>query len=248
MNKLAIAGAASLMFAAGPVLAESRPDTGNVPASAHIGVVAGGIIGALLGGPPGAIAGAALGGYTGERTHEAGRVPALHARNAELTLERDGLASQRERLQADLAETRRSLALEREAAAESANAAALARGLEFGVGFRTDSAEPPELETDGLAALAALVNAVPELVVHLDGYADPRGSNAHNLKLSIDRAEAIRSRLVALGVDGGRIHAAGHGALAPPAAPGADDPDAWAFERRVSIRLGLDEDRLAARP
>lgn len=245
MNKLPLAGAASVLLLAGPALAGSRPDTVGVPLGAHIGVVAGGIIGALLGGPPGAIAGAALGGYTGERTHEAGKVETLQANNAALSAERDRLASEGESLQADLAQTRRKLALEHEAAAEVASAAALAHGLEFGVGFRTDSAEPPDLETDGLAALAALVNAVPELEVQLDGYADPRGSEEHNLRLSTERAEAIRRRLVELGVGADRIRVAGHGATT---SADAADPDAWAFERRVSIRLGLSEDRLAARP
>ena len=245
MSQFPLAGAASLLLVAGPALAASRPDTVDVPVSAHVGVVAGGIIGALLGGPPGALAGAALGGYTGERTHEAGKVESLQASNAALSVERDRLASERESLQADLAQTRRKLALEHEAAAEVASAAALAHGLAFGVGFRTDSAEPPDLETDGLAALAALVNAVPELEVQLDGYADPRGTEDHNLQLSTERAEAIRRRLVELGVDAGRIRVAGHGATT---SADAADPDAWAFERRVSIRLGLSEDRLAARP
>jgi OOP family OmpA-OmpF porin len=49
----------------------------------------------------------------------------------------------------------------------------------------------------------------------LAGYTDSRGSAAYNLKLSEDRAEAIKTYLVAKGVDETKIQAQGHGKANP---------------------------------
>lgn len=139
------------------------------------------------------------------------------------------------------------LVTDRELGARRAEqATALADGLEFAIAFRTNSALVPGEAEEGLEALALLVAAVPTLEIHLDGYADPRGSDRLNQHLSWARAEAVRDRLVAAGADPRRIHLNAHGAV--PAELEGVDPDGWALQRRVGIRVVGGEARVAATP
>jgi len=230
-------------LAAAPALAGDDPTT-SPEREATIGVIAGGLLGAIFGGPPGALAGAAIGGYAGDRTGVARRVEPLSEQVRALGTERDALVSERESLDAEVASLRASLQLQRELADQARDAATLADGLEFAIPFRTGASEPPQEATRGLQALAVLLEETPELVLHLDGYADPRGGDDYNAELSMARAEAVRAALIAAGVDPGRIFVAGHGELEDE----TSDPETWAMQRRVSVRVGLADDRLAARP
>jgi outer membrane protein OmpA-like peptidoglycan-associated protein len=234
-----LATAPALASVDGPSEAEKR--------RLGIGVIATGVAGALLAGPPGAMAGLALGGIGVEHHLVSKRATALEAHGSDLELQRQSLLSERKSMQARLAELDRLLAHERELSAGSADdAARLAVGLEFAVSFRTGSAIPPAGADEGLAALARLVAAVPSLALHLDGYADPRGSDTFNEQLSLGRAEAIRDRLIEAGVAPERIHVSAHGAVGEQA--DAADLDGWALQRRVSIRIEQHEGRLAATP
>ncbi len=246
MKRTFIACAALAALAAAPAQAESgHPE--QAARKNGIGVVAGGLVGALFGGPPGAIAGMMLGGYAVDREQAVHRAATLEQQNLVLEGERRSLTSERISLKASIAELHGELAHERELAASAAETGLLADGLAFAVGFRTNSATPPDELSEGIEALAMLIGALPSLEVRLDGYADPRGSDALNAELSLARAEAIRERLVLAGVDPERIHVTAHGAVASDADPVAD-PDGWALQRRVSIRLESREGRLAAKP
>lgn len=213
----------------------------------NFGIVAGGVLGALVGGPPGAIAGMAVGGITTDRELTARRAQALDTQVATLEEEQRSLHSERRGLQVQVETLRRALERERELAANATDPGALAEGLEFAVAFRTNTAAFSEAVADGLEALASLVAAVPSLEVRLDGYADPRGSEQLNQQLSLARAEAIRDRLIAAGVEPQRIHVHAHGAVAVAEGQAAD-ADGWAFQRRVDIRLERRAGQLAARP
>lgn len=245
MNKkfIVLAALAALATAAARVEA-ATPDASK--RATDVGIVVGGVLGAIVGGPPGAIAGMTLGGVATDRELGARRNGELEAETAALARERDRLAADRSGLQARVTELDRQLGQERRLAAARPDVARLADGLAFSVGFRTDSAEPPDTADDSLAALALLIAAVPSLEVQLDGYADPRGADAHNLALSQARAAAIRDRLVAAGIPASRIRLAGHGAM--QAGEAASGPDDWALQRRVEIRLESTEERVVARP
>lgn len=52
--------------------------------------------------------------------------------------------------------------------------------------------------------------------IRVTGYADPIGAPAYNLRLSQQRAEAVRERLVALGIDVSRIDVAAGGSISSP--------------------------------
>lgn len=228
--------------------AEEQP--GDKPWLTNLGIVAGGVLGALVGGPPGGIAGMAVGGIATDRELTAKRADALQERQVSLEHEQRALLEERGSLETRMDSLSRSLARERARAREASETIMLADGLEFGVAFRSNSAVPPETVGEGLKTLAMLVRAVPALEVQLDGYADPRGGEQLNQALSLARAEAIRDRLVEAGVDAARIHVQAHGAVQGAVeseeAAKAIDPDGWALQRRVDIRLEGRQGRLAS--
>jgi outer membrane protein OmpA-like peptidoglycan-associated protein len=250
MNRRIISVAAIAWLATVPVLAAASDDgvSDRDRRTMGIGMVAAGALGAIVGGPPGAIAGVTLAGITTDRELVTRRAAELEERTVMLERERLSLLSERVSLKARAEEAGKLLEQERAQAASAADTALLADGLEFAVGFRTNSAVPPEEAYEGLDALAMLVGAVPLLEVQLDGFADPRGSDALNHELSLARAAAIRDRLIGAGVDPERIRITAHGAVVNDSAELANDPDGWALQRRVSIRLENREGRLAATP
>jgi peptidoglycan-associated lipoprotein len=71
-----------------------------------------------------------------------------------------------------------------------------------------------ELGTRGRLALEAQAEWLlryPHLTIVVEGHADDAGSPAHNLSLSQQRAEAVRRRLIQMGVAPERIRAAAFG-------------------------------------
>jgi outer membrane protein OmpA-like peptidoglycan-associated protein len=243
----AIAAFTTSGMAAVPAAAAAVDQPEGGQRSMGMGLAGGALLGAIFGGPPGAIAGMALGGISTDHMLVTRRAGALEEQTLTLESERRNLLSERASLRARNDELDRLLKLERELAGHAVDAALLADGLEFAVGFRTNSATPPVHAGEGLDALALLVNSVPSLDVRLDGYADPRGSEQLNQELSQARADAIRDRLVDAGVDRARIHVRAHGAFHGGAADQAN-PDEWALQRKVTIRLEQREGKLASKP
>jgi len=248
MHRRIITLAAIAALATAPAFSAAADTPERDHRALGIGLVAGGLFGALLGGPPGAIAGMTFAGLATDREQAATRADTLEAQASLLEQERRSLLSERMSLKASVDELGRQLEHERGLAANAVDAASLADGLEFAVGFRTSSALPPGEIDAGLEALATLVGALPSLEVHLDGYADARGGSQLNRELSQARAEAIRDRLIAAGVRAERIHVTAHGAVTSGVEAQAADPDGWALQRRVNIRLESREGRLASKP
>ena len=78
---------------------------------------------------------------------------------------------------------------------------------------------------------------MPDVFVKLDGFADERGNAEYNQKLSARRAAHVRDILVSNGVEESRIKLAAHGE-----SPAIDDNiDSFAFERKVSLTLFVEE-------
>lgn len=245
MNRTLISLTVIAALASSPALADEvqRKESRD----SNIGIIAGGVLGAIVGGPPGAIAGMAVGGVTVDRDQKIRRNEELSQGIAALTVERDSLQSDNRSQRARLVDLAQRLG-ELETLVESrVDAGLLAQGLELEVGFRTDSASLPDGASGALEALAGLLQALPGMAVHLDGYADPRGDERHNLQLSAARAEAVRDRLIEAGVAPERIRLTAHGAREKLAPDASADPDGWALQRRVSIRLENDAGQLAAR-
>jgi outer membrane protein OmpA-like peptidoglycan-associated protein len=99
--------------------------------------------------------------------------------------------------------------------------------------FAFDSSALPLNANAELERVIALSMAHPDLLIVLDGHADPVGTAVYNVGLSIRRAEAVRSDLIELGMDKDRIVIASYGKDGAPRATHAED-------RRVTIRTTRD--------
>lgn len=219
------------------------------PPQEPAGFIAGGIIGGFAAGPIGAVIGAGLGTWLGERVHRASEAKHAEAQAAKLETLNTSLKAQNVALEGernDLAETNRALtarldelahAVEEAQAAERASlgqqTATALDGLEGDVLFRTGSAELDPEMADEIRTLAEAVAKSPALKVRVDGYADPRGTVAANLKLSQDRADAVRDVFLEAGVDPAAIEVNAYGKSLSQ----AQDPDGYALERRARLTL-----------
>lgn len=77
--------------------------------------------------------------------------------------------------------------------------------------FRFDSAELQAGNVRAIDRLAAYLRAHPGTSILLEGHTDAIGSEQYNQKLSEQRAESVREALVARGIEGDRVRAAGLG-------------------------------------
>jgi outer membrane protein OmpA-like peptidoglycan-associated protein len=196
------------------------------------GFVTGAVIGGFAAGPVGAVVGAGLGTWLGNRVHRAGE-----ARKAE---------AQVASLKSDKSETNRALTARLDQLAHSVEAAqegkdADARveaakvldGLQGDILFRTGSADIPEETSHEIETLAGVLAKSPALTVRLDGYADPRGTADGNMKLSEERANAVRDLFLAAGVREDALEVNAYGKSQST----AEDSDGYALERRVRLTL-----------
>ena len=102
--------------------------------------------------------------------------------------------------------------------------------------FRTGSAEITPDIAHQIQVIAQAVAKSPSLKVRVDGYADPRGSDESNMKLSQDRANAVRDLLLAAGVGAELLEVNAYGKTQSI----ASDSDGYALERRVRLTLQIE--------
>jgi peptidoglycan-associated lipoprotein len=86
-----------------------------------------------------------------------------------------------------------------------------------------------------LGAQARWLKQNPEVLVILEGHAHEPGTDGSNADIALRRAQAVRTRLVELGVDGARIVVETRGRLHPVAL--CNGVDCAAQNRRVVTRL-----------
>lgn len=98
---------------------------------------------------------------------------------------------------------------------------------------RSDKAAPESKAA--LDDLAENLKTHPTAKVKIEGYTDNTGSEEFNEKLSRDRANTVRSMLIARGVDPSRITTEGHGSSSPVASN--DDDEGRAKNRRVEVSV-----------
>jgi outer membrane protein OmpA-like peptidoglycan-associated protein len=204
------------------------------------GLGLGAVIGGLIAGPPGAIIGAAGGAWYGDRqTRKAMHTAALETRLIEKQAE---LAQ----LQAEFAELESSHGRELQRVKLDQRASALeqlSNGVSFTVLFRTNSAALNPEFTQRVERLAQYLRAFPEIQLHLEAHADPRGATGYNLRLSEQRAEAVMQALVQAGLAAERVHMHAYGETMARSAAG--DAEGQAFDRRVTLQLSLDTESYA---
>ena len=98
------------------------------------------------------------------------------------------------------------------------------------VHFAYDSFVLPPQEVSKIDDVAKFLVENPDRVVNVDGHCDERGSNEYNLSLGEQRAQSVRTYLIATGVDASRIQTRSFG-KEKPLDPGHNEA-AWAKNRR----------------
>ena len=87
------------------------------------------------------------------------------------------------------------------------------------VTFETHSSRVTEDAKATLRELAKILKSHPETKVRIEGHTDDQGGPSANRRLSLDRANSVKSELVSNGANGGNIDTKGVGAE-KPSAPG----------------------------
>jgi peptidoglycan-associated lipoprotein len=86
---------------------------------------------------------------------------------------------------------------------------------------------------DVISAHADYLAANPQVVVRLEGHADERGTREYNLGLGENRANSVRSLMMAQGVADNQILVVSYGE--ERAAAYEHNEEAWALNRRVEL-------------
>jgi outer membrane protein OmpA-like peptidoglycan-associated protein len=217
------------------------------PPQEPLGFVSGAVIGAFAAGPIGAVVGAGLGTWLGNRVHRASDAKKAEAQVAVLESDKSELQTEKSELlteKTQLAETNISLSAKLDDLSQKIKTAQTAKddasevldGLQGDVLFRTGSAEITADIAHQIQVLAQAVSKSPELKIRVDGYADPRGTIDTNMKLSQDRANAVRDLLLASGVGEEALEVNAYGKSQST----AEDNDGYALERRVRLTLKME--------
>lgn len=199
------------------------------------GMGIGALIGTIAAGPPGLVIGAAGGALIGrheglESDLDAARqeIDALEQQAAEQELK---MLSQTQRLTEQQELGARQLQEQQELLEQQLQA--ITKGYRLNIHFRTESAELESRFAQQLNGVVALLQSLPELAVHVDAYADRRGTDAYNRDLSQRRAQVVARRLQAAGIEKGRIREVPHGEGS--AEYPLNDVEGMDFDRRVLL-------------
>ncbi|MET0104298.1 MAG: OmpA family protein [Sedimenticola sp.] len=230
IKKLAICSV-MVLLSSQPLMASDDADySGEQRQQEWKGIGGGGLLGAIFGGPPGLILGAAGGALVG------------HANSLET-----GLETAREEI-GDLKRQLQSSRSSRQQISQKFNKArddrtrqleAIVDGFALNVLFRTESSVLEPRYQRQLQKLARSLAMFPELGVHVDAYADRRGTNDFNMSLSAQRADVVARHLQAGGVSVSRIRKNSHGERAVEYPLG--DTEGLGFDRRVLIYFCLEK-------
>jgi outer membrane protein OmpA-like peptidoglycan-associated protein len=203
-----------------------------------IGVASGAVVGALAGGPVGLIIGAAIGAKLGDTANsKSEHIESLQGSLQASQRSAADLANGIDELTAEIAQLQR--------VANPELVSLMQAGIDMDLLFRTDEYALTDTTGDRLAQMAAMLAGMPGVRIQLDGFADERGDAAYNHMLSEKRVEFVRNLFVASGVHPTRISTSAHG----EAVAQAPDADSYALERRVSVKLFIDNAQsLASNP
>ena len=220
-----ITAALAATLSAAPALASAKASKEE-----SIGVASGGVIGALAGGPAGFVVGAAVGAVIGDSFHQKDeQLDELQASLVESRNNTTSLENDIDRLGQEIA---RLSDLARPELVDLMQA-----GINMDLLFRTDEFALTDTTGDRLARLASSVASMPDIQVQLDGFADERGDEQYNYELSQKRVDFVRELFVTAGVHPERIRVEAHGESVAQDATS----DSFALERRVSVRLFIDD-------
>jgi outer membrane protein OmpA-like peptidoglycan-associated protein len=107
--------------------------------------------------------------------------------------------------------------------------------------FEFNESTPEDRGIKYMEDITGILNAFPDVKLTVNGYADSRGDEGYNFKLSLARARAVADYINRKGDFSGRITVNGYGEKDPVArntTPGGhDDPEGRKFNRRVEMIL-----------
>ena len=101
--------------------------------------------------------------------------------------------------------------------------------------FETGKSSLKSESAEQLKNIAEILKAYPNVNVKVGGYTDNTGDANANLKLSSDRASAVKSELIKLGISDARVESEGYGIDHPIATN--DTEEGRAANRRTSVRV-----------
>ena len=84
-----------------------------------------------------------------------------------------------------------------------------------------------------LNRIVTMMNQHPELKFEIGGHTDADGDAAYNLKLSQQRADAVKAQLISMGIDASKLTSKGYGKTKPIADNSTDEGKA--NNRRVEF-------------
>ncbi len=237
---------AAMSLGALPASAAQRVAGVQRPASKQedIGVLTGTAVGAAAGGPIGAVVGMVAGALLGHHYQRqnaanhslAAKNHVLETRNQVLTASLGRSARENAGLAGKLTRASRSLAAIEAQRVELDRTVRASDDIETNVLFKTAGASINRMQLPALRKIGALAAALPPgAKVRIDGYADPRGPATFNDDLSLQRAQTVALALESAGCPQDRLVIEGHGSSGSTGARG--DLDAYALERRVTVRL-----------
>jgi outer membrane protein OmpA-like peptidoglycan-associated protein len=108
-----------------------------------------------------------------------------------------------------------------------------AKIIMHGILFDVDKATLKPESMGSINQIFNLMKKDPSLKFEIDGHTDNSGTAAHNLDLSQQRADAVKSQLVSMGIDASRLTTKGFGDTKP--IDGNDSPEGKANNRRVEF-------------
>lgn len=106
------------------------------------------------------------------------------------------------------------------------------------ISFDLDKSDIRANEKSDIAEIAAYMRNHPSAKVQINGYADPRGSEAYNQGLSEHRVEAVRQALIKAGVENDRIYTGAFGEW--DVTCHENSAACWQQNRRVEVLIGTE--------
>ena len=163
------------------------------PTKGNVGFGLGALIGGLLAGPPGAIIGAASGTWLGVRETDADTTIAalektLNAQSIELAYQQNELANTMTQFKEEYQQAVNNR--------ETQTLKKLSQGISYVVYYKTNNSEIRPDILPQIKQLAELIRPFPEIKIQIAGYADHRGSEDFNLRLSKKRIDNVRATFV----------------------------------------------------
>lgn len=128
------------------------------------------------------------------------------------------------------------------------NAKKTERGMVITLGDVLFDTNKSQLKAGGIRSLeklAAFFNEYPERKALIEGFTDSTGGEDYNQQLSEQRANAVRTALVEMGIDAERLSTRGYGENFPVA--GNDTAAGRQMNRRVEIVLSDDQGNVKSR-